>query len=281
MDKPVTVANISSAISNDPSRKQQSAARTEQAWHNTEKSSFESALNRIRDRSADVKAGVEREAQNASTDGASQNLANYHNCEHDQVTSLTNMYEQSSGDELASLIDTKPSESSDSLSTESDGKNTQSSDPMSPQGFNQSQTSDRAISDTAPASAAGAESVSMDVAGSVGAPSAPSAASSNSSSLGSDTLNQMLQHMQQPIDPEATAGQWQFAVLDDPAGVSAVQLVRSDAGQWLIKLSLDESARADRQQLAGELKAVLRDQGHAVQSIVITPVAGDTAGDDG
>lgn len=65
-------------------------------------------------------------------------------------------------------------------------------------------------------------------------------------------------------------GQWQFGVLSDQAGVTALHLQRNLQGSWRISVSLDESAIVDHKDQADELMAALQGRGHSVESVVFS-----------
>lgn len=70
--------------------------------------------------------------------------------------------------------------------------------------------------------------------------------------------------------PEANAGQWRFNVLNDPAGISSVQLQRVANGGWRVNVSLNPGSEVDQEQQTSELKTALEMHGHEVESVQLT-----------
>ena len=70
--------------------------------------------------------------------------------------------------------------------------------------------------------------------------------------------------------PGSHEGQWQFGVLNDQAGVTALHLQRNLQGSWRVSVSLDEAALGNEKDQAGELMAALQGRGHSVESVVFS-----------
>lgn len=71
-------------------------------------------------------------------------------------------------------------------------------------------------------------------------------------------------------------GQWRFAILDNPMGVTAMQMQRSAQGIWRVGISLNETAELDELAQAEELKAALLSQGHNVDSVTISRLSSNS-----
>ena len=68
----------------------------------------------------------------------------------------------------------------------------------------------------------------------------------------------------------ASEGQWSFAVLDDPTGVSVLQMQRSAQGTWRVGVSLNQASTVDENAHAEELKTALLSKGHNVDTVSVT-----------
>ena len=75
--------------------------------------------------------------------------------------------------------------------------------------------------------------------------------------------------------PEVSAGQWQFNLLDDPAGISSLQLQRAVNGSWKVSVSVLSGSDVEQEQHASELKSALELRGHTVESVQIAAVQSD------
>jgi len=73
--------------------------------------------------------------------------------------------------------------------------------------------------------------------------------------------------------PDSVNGQWKFSVLNDPAGISSLQLQRTMQGGWRISLSMKDTALVDEERLGNELKASLVESGHKVDSILVSKIS--------
>lgn len=78
---------------------------------------------------------------------------------------------------------------------------------------------------------------------------------------------------------EATS-QWRFGVVDDPAGVTDLQLQRNVHGEWRVSVSFEPKTPVDTRAQAEELKQSLLDQGHSVDSVFITRASHQSALND-
>ncbi|MFK7855253.1 MAG: hypothetical protein AB8B79_14115 [Granulosicoccus sp.] len=103
-------------------------------------------------------------------------------------------------------------------------------------------------------------------------------ASSAGSTLSAETVAQMMARLERA--PGNHDGHWRFAVLNDQAGITAMQLQRSIQGSWRVNVSFSASAQLDEQEQADELKLALLKEGHDVESVVISRLAAHLASAD-
>lgn len=103
-------------------------------------------------------------------------------------------------------------------------------------------------------------------------------ASSAGSTFSAETVAQMMARLERAAGNHD--GQWRFAVLNDQAGVTAMQLQRSLQGAWRVNVSFSESAQVDEQEQADKLKLALLEEGYDVESVVISRLAAHLASDN-
>jgi len=88
-----------------------------------------------------------------------------------------------------------------------------------------------------------------------------------------ETVSAMMMRLERM--PEVNAGRWQFNLLNDPAGISSLQLQRSINGSWRIHLAMEPGAEVDQQQHADELKTALQASGFEVDSVELMNTSSD------
>lgn len=86
-----------------------------------------------------------------------------------------------------------------------------------------------------------------------------------------EQVSSLMRQLENTAD-EAT-GQWRFGVVDDPAGVTGLQLQRNVHGEWRVSVSFEPKTPVDARAQAEELKQSLLAQGHSVDSVLISQAA--------
>ncbi len=254
MDKPAFTPAYSPAHRNNIPTGQTPAQLADVSWQANERTSFESALNRIRDRSlqtnrpdAPVQPPVSEDTQ-----GIDDNLGAEESAElRDEQLAADEQPFTGSQASLQAMARALGDDSSETL------------------------TLDMALGGTELSSGGLVASVAGDGIG-VAANSAP--ASSAGSAFSAETVAQMMLRLERTAG--AHNGQWHFGVLNDQSGVTALQLQRSVQGGWRVNVSFSENSVINEQEQADELKAALLKEGHEVDSVEITRLADPSALDD-
>lgn len=254
MDKPAFTPAYSPAHHNNIPTGKTPAQLADTSWQANERTSFESALNRIRDRSLQtnrpdtpVQPPVSEDTQSIDDNLGAEESADAQN-EHSAVDEQPLAGSQASAQAMARALS---GDSSETL------------------------TLDMALGGTELSSGGLVASLAGEGIG-VAASSAP--ASSAGSAFSAETVAQMMLRLERTAG--AHNGQWHFGVLNDQSGVTALQLQRSVQGGWRVNVSYSESALIDEQEQADELKAALLKEGHEVDSVEITRLANPSALDD-
>lgn len=228
-------------------------------WPGSAKNSFESALNRIRDQQAVKDSGADNSAEDIDhtpsdrpvmdeVRGAESNAESLEEVKDELASSANSGATQAASNLLASAA------LDDSLETEMTGSLSVGAESMQ-----------AGLSDVHPV-----ESHAV---------SAPAMASGASAAVSAaETVAQMMARLERT--PGSNNGQWHFGVLNEQAGVTALQLQRSVNGAWRVNVSFSETAQIDEQQHAEELKDALQQLGHDVDFVEVSKLASVAAPTD-
>lgn len=229
-------------------------------WQATEKTSFESALNRIRDQNV---------REESTIDDSNMEISEVK--PDDQR--LDEVAIEGSAEKLQAVTDGADNEAESTpqaISPASVGSAVSASESS------QSQLLDMAMHGTELSAATMIDGLPGDTQG---AASGSIASSARGSTLTAETMGQMMSRLERA--PGAHDGQWRFGVLNEHAGVTALQLQRSINGGWRVNVSFNEASQIDEQRHAEELKAALLKEGHDVDSVEISRQDANLApGDD-
>ncbi|MFK7994282.1 MAG: hypothetical protein AB8B87_09095 [Granulosicoccus sp.] len=219
-------------------------------WQATEKTSFESALNRIRDR-------------NVSKDAAADTVKN----DDQYIDELTVEDADEQSEVNSSGLDAGTV--ADSQSGLSQSTHTAFSD------VSDSFFLDMASQGSELSAGATLEGIPMEIQG---ASSGAASRASTGSVMTVETVAQMMSRLER--SPGTHNGQWRFGVLNEQAGVTALQLQRSLNGGWRVNVSFNENSLIDEHRHAEELKAALVKEGHDIDSVVVSKLASHIAPTD-
>lgn len=254
MDKPTAPAYMPPIPSSRPTPAPLPGNVAASHWQATERNSFESALNRISNRSNrvlepdDSRSTDAKEIIEDNLDSAADAVAN-------EVTDESLLSAEQNPGGVQSITQ-------------------RSGSPLSADSF-ETQSIDSALGGLEVSGGVMVEGMSTEGAG-------PKFSSAQVSSAGSTSSAETVAQMMTRLDrtPGTHDGQWRFGVLNDQAGVTALQLQRSLQGGWRVNVSFNEAAQIDEERHADELKAALLKEGHDVDSVVISRLASHLAFDD-